>query len=105
LGRVCSIVEVTPEKREFELPRITSGSGMGLVTLGGIVVPGLETESDRAYEEEIASEEFEVALHGLGNVVVVVLTEGGFPQKGSSQETGKDVNHDESRGEKSGCGM
>ena len=69
------------------------------------MIPGLETESDCAHEEEVAGEEFEVALHGLGNVVVVVLAEGSSPKKRGSQETGEDVNHDEGRGEKSGGGM
>ncbi|MFT6575803.1 MAG: hypothetical protein ACJA16_004010 [Akkermansiaceae bacterium] len=40
-----------------------------------------DAETDGANQEEIAGEEFEVGLDGVGNIGVVVLAERGFPEK------------------------
>lgn len=69
------------------------------------MVSGLEAEPDRSHEEKVAGEKFEVPLDGFGNVGVIVLAEGGFPQEGGSEEAGEDVNHHEGRSEESGGGM
>jgi hypothetical protein len=69
------------------------------------VIPGLETESDCSDKEEIAGEELEVALDCFGNVIVVVLAEGGFPKKRSTEKAGENVNHHKGRGEKPSGGM
>ena len=69
------------------------------------MVTGFETESDRSHKKQVAGEELEVALNGLGNIGMVILSESGFPKEGRSEEPGENVDHDERRGEESGGGM
>lgn len=76
-----------------------------LVEFSGIVRPVGDAETDGSDQEKVTGEEFEIGLDGIGNIGVVVVTQGSSPEKGCSKEASEDKDEHESRGEKTGGGV
>lgn len=68
---------------------------------GGIVGTGRKAESDGADQKEVAGEEFEISFDGRGDVGMVVLAEGGFPQERGAKKAGEDVDQHKGGAEES----
>lgn len=58
-----------------------------LVEFGGVVRAMGNAETDGSDQKQVASEKFEVGFDGIGNIRVIVVTQGGFPKEGCAKKT------------------